>query len=40
MEGYHVDEECKEWCRKLLSSEITLEQYLDFAKKKAGVAVS
>lgn len=26
MEGYHIDEACKEWCRQLLRKEITMEQ--------------
>ena len=28
MEGYHIDEQCKEWCRKLLSGELTMEEYI------------
>lgn len=28
MEGFTVTEACKELCRKMLSGEITLEQYL------------
>ena len=40
MEGYHVDKECRDWCRMLLAGEITLEQYLALAKKKAGVSAS
>lgn len=28
MEGLHVDEQCVAWCRKMLSGEITPEEYL------------
>lgn len=28
MEGLSVSDTCKDWCRKLLTGEITLEQYL------------
>ena len=28
MEGLAVSDTCKDWCRKLLAGEITLEQYL------------
>ena len=30
MEGLSVSDGCREWCRKLLAGEITLEQYLSF----------
>lgn len=40
MEGFHVDAECRDWCRMLLAGEITLEQYLALVKKKAGVTAS
>lgn len=40
MEGYHVDAECRDWCRMLLLGEITFDQYLALAKKKAGVSAS
>ena len=38
MEGYSVDSESREWCVSLLKGEITLEQYIAFAKKKSGVS--
>ncbi len=38
MEGLHVDDDTKDWCRMLLLHEITLEQYLLYAKQKVGVA--
>ena len=25
MEGYQIDEQCKDWCRKLLQGELTME---------------
>lgn len=37
MEGLQVDEQSKEWCRRLLRGEITMEQYIRMAKEKAGV---
>ncbi|MBR4086633.1 MAG: hypothetical protein IKM48_01215 [Clostridia bacterium] len=37
MEGFSVDEQTKEWCRRLLNEEITMEEYLTMAKAKAGV---
>ena len=40
MEGYRVDAECRDWCRMLLLGEITFDQYLALAKKKAGVSAS
>ena len=39
MEGYQVDDECVQWCRKLLGNEITMEQYVALVKQKTGVAV-
>lgn len=39
MEGYQVDSECVEWCRKLLENEISMEQYIKLVKQKSGVAV-
>lgn len=37
MEGYHIDDQSKDWCRKLLSKEITMEEYIILVKSKAGV---
>ncbi len=39
MEGFHIDEQSREWCRQLLRKEITMEQYLRLIKQKAGVNV-
>lgn len=39
MEGFHIDEQCKIWCRQLLQKEITMEEYISLVKKKAGVNV-
>ena len=39
MEGYVVDGECVQWCKKLLENEINMEQYIAFVKQKSGVAV-
>lgn len=33
MEGFHVDDECRSWCRKLLMKEISFKQYLAYAKE-------
>lgn len=38
MEGFSVDEQSKEWCRKLLNNEISMEQYISLVKKSVGVA--
>ncbi len=38
MEGYHVDDECRVWCKKLLMKEISFEQYLAYAKEKVGAS--
>ena len=37
MEGYTIDSKSKEWCRKLLRNEITMQEYISLVKKKAGV---
>ena len=37
MEGMHVDEQSKEWCRMLLENEITMEEYIRRVKEKVGV---
>lgn len=36
MEGYQIDEQSKEWCKKLLLNEITMDEYIEFVKLKAG----
>ncbi|MBQ3816967.1 MAG: hypothetical protein II802_01695 [Clostridia bacterium] len=38
MEGYTIDDTVKEWCRKLLKKEITMEEYISFIKSRAGVS--
>lgn len=37
MEGYQIDEQSKEWCKKLLLNEITMEEYIELVKLKTGV---
>ena len=37
MEGFSVDEQTKKECRRLIRNEITLSEYIDFAKKRAGI---
>ena len=39
MEGFSVSEQTKSLCAKLLSQEITMAEYLEFVKQKAGVIV-
>ena len=39
MEGLSVSEQTKLLCKKLLSQEITMAEYLDLVKQKAGVTV-
>lgn len=38
MEGYQIDNDCVQWCKKLLAKEISLEQYIALVKQKSGVA--
>ena len=38
MEGYTINDTVKEWCRKLLKKEITMEEYISFIKSRAGVS--
>lgn len=35
MEGYQIDEQSKEWCKKLLLNEITMEEYIELVKLKS-----
>ena len=37
MEGFHIDEKSKVWCKQLLLNEITMEEYIGKVKQKAGV---
>ena len=37
MEGCQIDEQSKEWCKKLLLNEITMEEDIELVKLKAGV---
>ena len=37
IEGFSIDAESKIWCRQLLEKEITMDQYIELVKKKAGV---
>ena len=37
MEGLHVSDDCKEMCCRMLSGEITMEQYLDYVKLSMNV---
>ena len=37
MEGYQIDNECVQWCKKLLQKEINMEQYIALVKQKSGV---
>lgn len=37
IEGYQIDEQSKKWCKKLLLNEITMEEYIELVKLKAGV---
>lgn len=39
MEGYVVDEQCKEWCRKVLQGELTMEEYIVLLKRRVGIVV-
>ncbi len=37
MEGFHIDEQSKIWCKQLLLKEITMEEYIDLVTRKVGV---
>ena len=37
MEGLSVSEQTKSLCKKLLAQEITMAEYINFIKQKAGV---
>ena len=39
MEGYIIDDNAKELCRKLLKKEITMEEYISFVRSSAGIDV-
>ncbi|MBQ9673954.1 MAG: hypothetical protein IJV39_04935 [Ruminococcus sp.] len=38
MEGYKIDDQSKIWCKQLINKEITMKEYIELIKKKAGVA--
>ena len=38
MEGYIIDAESRELCKRLLNKEITISEYISLIMKKAGVA--
>ena len=37
MEGFCIDEQCKDWCRLVLMNQMSKEEYLCLLLKKAGV---
>ncbi|MBR5222919.1 MAG: hypothetical protein IKV81_01970 [Clostridia bacterium] len=37
MEGYVIDEQCKNWCHQFLNSEMSMEEYISLVKQQAGV---
>ena len=37
MEGYHIDEQCRDWCRQLLQGKLTIEEYIALVKESAGI---
>ena len=37
MEGFHIDEQSKNWCRMLYNNQLTMEEYIELVKEKAGV---
>ncbi|MBQ6067459.1 MAG: antitoxin VbhA family protein [Clostridia bacterium] len=37
IEGYHIDEQTKEWVRLLLEEKITMEEYIALVMKQTGV---
>ena len=37
MEGVQAADDCKEMCRRMLSGEITMDQYLDYVKSSVAI---
>lgn len=37
MEGFRINEQSKNWCKQLLQNKITMKEYIELVKKKAGV---
>ena len=37
MEGLQVSDDCKEMCHRMLSGEITMDQYLDYVKSSVAI---
>ena len=37
MEGFCIDEQSRRECKRLINNEITIAEYIVFAKKKAGL---
>lgn len=37
MEGFCINEQSKNWCKQLLQNKITMNEYIELVKKKAGV---
>lgn len=38
MEGFSIDEQSKDLCKKLLNNEISMEEYISLIKQSVGVA--
>ena len=38
MEGFHVDKDSTEWCRKVLNNEMTKAEYIARVLAKAGIS--
>ncbi len=38
IEGFTVDSQTKTLCRKLLNKEITMDEYINSVKRKAGIS--
>ena len=39
MEGYHIDQDCIQLCKKLLNNEINMDEYIVIVKQKAEVLI-
>ena len=39
MEGYHIDSDCIQLCKKLLNNEINMHEYIVIVKQKAEVLI-
>lgn len=39
MEGYSIDEQCKDWYRQVLENKITMEQYIQLVLEDVNIHI-